>query len=299
MTAPIVIFCYNRLYHLQQTLDALAKNELAAQSVLYVYSDGPRKGQEVAVANVRQFLKTIKGFKSVNIIERPQNFGLGKSVIDGVSSMVSKYGRVIVLEDDLVSSPYFLRYMNDGIARYENNEQVASIVGYSYPIEHDQICYFLNNSDCLGWATWTKSWQNFQENGQILLDLIVAQKATKHFNFDNQYNYLAMLKNQIAGKNNSWAVRWYASNYILNKLTLFPSKSLIQHIGNDGSGTNFVFKSDFLNVNLADKAVNIPLDLKVEEDILARKKVGLYLAGSRSWKRRLSYWLQARFRYSK
>lgn len=295
MPAPIVVFCYNRHHHLQQTLEALAKNELADQSDLYIYSDGPKAGQEDAVDAVRKYLKTVQGFKSVNIIERPQNFGLGKSIIEGVSSMVEQFGRVIVLEDDLVSSPYFLRFLNEGIERFEKNEQVASIVGYSYPIDHDKSCYFLNNSDCLGWATWTKSWQNFQENGQLLLDQLIAQKASKRFNFDNQYNYLGMLKNQLAGKNNSWAVRWYASNFLLNKLTLFPAKSLIQHIGNDGSGTNFVYKSDFLNVQLAQQAVEIPDDIVVEEDELARKKVGKYLGGSRSWKRRLHYWLQALF----
>lgn len=296
MPAPIVVFCYNRLYHLQQTLESLAKNELAAQSDLFVYSDGPKAGQEAAVASVREYLKTVKGFQSVNIRERDQNFGLGKSIIDGVSEMVHQFGRVIVLEDDLVSSPYFLRYMNDGIDRFENNDQVASIVGYSYPIDIDRSCYFLNNSDCLGWATWTNSWKNFQENGQWLLDQLIAQKASKRFNFDNQYNYLGMLKNQIAGKNNSWAVRWYAANFLLNKLTLFPAKSLIQHIGNDGSGTNFVYKSDFLNVQLAKQAVEIPADMAVVEDALARKKVGQYLAGSRSLNRRLYYWLQSLFK---
>jgi len=238
--APIVLFAYNRPIHIQKTLNALAANHLAIESELIIFSDSPKNQQALeGVQAVRALIKKIKGFKSVNIIERDKNFGLANSIIDGVTSIVDQYGKLIVLEDDLVTSPFFLTYMNDGLKLYENDNRVASIHSYIYPVKKELPDYFfLRGADCLGWATWKRSWNIFNFDTQFLLNEIKKKKLDKLFNFNNSYDYTGMLKAQLEGKVSSWAVRWYASTFLADKYTLYPGTSFVNHIGFDGSGTN-------------------------------------------------------------
>ncbi len=238
--APIVLFVYHRPGHTRQTVEALQKNELASESDLFIFSDAPKKTEAVAaVQEVREYIKTVGGFKSVSIVERDINFGLANSIIDGVTRMCNEYGRVIVLEDDLVTSPYFLRYMNDALDLYEHEENIISIHGYIYPVaEKLPETFFLRGADCWGWATWKRGWELFEQDGRRLLEELCRQKLTDRFDFDNSYPYIKMLRAQIVGKNNSWAIRWYASAFLKNKLTLYPGSSLVLNIGMDDSGTH-------------------------------------------------------------
>ena len=238
--APIALFTFNRLWHTQQTLAALLKNPEAADTDLIIYADGARHEKDQrAVDEVRGFLKTITGFKSVEIVERAHNYGLAASIIDGVSAVVAAHGRVIVMEDDLVTSPHFLSYMNAALDRYEAAEEVASIHGYCYPIAKElPEAFFLRGADCWGWATWARGWALFNPDGAALLAELERRDLTYEFDYDGSYPYTAMLKNQIAGKNNSWAIRWYASAFLAEKLTLYPGRSLVHNIGNDDSGTH-------------------------------------------------------------
>ena len=237
---PIALFTFNRLWHTQQTVAALLKNPEAADTDLIVYADGARDEKDQgAVDEVRGFLKTIRGFKSVEIVERERNYGLAASIIDGVTQTVARAGRVIVLEDDLVTSPYFLAYMNAALDRYETAEDVASIHGYCYPIEEGfPEAFFLRGADCWGWATWARGWELFNPDGAALLAELERRDLIYEFDYDGSYPYTTMLKNQIAGKNNSWAIRWYASAFLADKLTLYPGRSLVHNIGNDDSGTH-------------------------------------------------------------
>ncbi len=237
---PIALFVYNRPWHTQKTVEALQKNELASESDLFIFSDAPKKPEAVtAVQEVREYIKTVGGFKSVSIVERDINFGLANSIIDGVTRMCNEYGRVIVLEDDLVTSPYFLRYMNDALDLYEHEENVISIHGYIYPVaEKLPETFFLRGADCWGWATWKRGWELFEQDGRRLLEELCRQKLTDKFDMDNSYPYTKMLRAQIAGKNTSWAIRWYASAFLQNKLTLYPGNSLVLNIGMDDSGTH-------------------------------------------------------------
>ncbi|MFM8495424.1 MAG: glycosyltransferase family 2 protein, partial [Planctomycetia bacterium] len=135
--APIALFTYNRLEHTAATLAALARNPLADESPLWAFSDGPRTGRtedREKIAAVRDLLRSVRGFREVHVVERPENLGLSRSIIAGVGEMVERHGRVIVLEDDIVTSPHFLRYMNDGLDCYEHDDRVISIHGYVYPI---------------------------------------------------------------------------------------------------------------------------------------------------------------------
>lgn len=250
--APIALFVYNRLIHVRQTVEALQKNFLATESDLIIFSDAPKNKEKVdAVLDVRNYIQKIDGFKSVTIVERNSNFGLARSIIEGVTSIVNDYGRIIVLEDDLVTSPYFLKYMNDGLNLYESNDSVASIHGYVYPIDGLPETFFLRGADCWGWATWKNKWSMFQPDGVMLLDELKRRNMTKRFDFNGTYSYSKMLADQISGNNNSWAVRWHASAFLKNKYTLYPGKSLVLNIGNDGSGTHCreteVFSSELCN----------------------------------------------------
>ena len=168
---PIVLFVYDRPDHVRQTVEALKKNVLALDSELFIYSDAAKnKNGEDKVNKVRQYIKNIDGFKKVTIFERKKNLGLAGSIIDGVTKIVNDYGKVIVLEDDLVTSPFFLKYMNQALELYKYEVRVASIHGYIYPIENLPETFFIKGADCWGWATWRNKWSIFESNGQKLLD---------------------------------------------------------------------------------------------------------------------------------
>ena len=238
--APIVLFTYNRPRHTKETIEALLLNDLAGESDLVIFSDAAKNDDAMRGVNeTRQYLKTITGFKSVRIIEREKNYGLGNNIIDGVTNVVNEYGRIIVLEDDLLTSPYFLRFMNEAMNLYENQEEVICIHGYLYPVKKKMPeSFFIRGADCLGWGTWRRGWDLFNANGQELLDELIARKLEKTFDYNGSYPYTKMLKKQIKGTVGSWAIRWYASAFLKNKLTLYPGRSLVFHNGSDGSGTN-------------------------------------------------------------
>ena len=238
--APIALFVYNRLDHTEQTVSALKRNFLAEESDLFVFSDAPKNSNsDEKVKAVRAFIKRITGFKSLTIVERAHNFGLANSIIDGVTSVCNEYGQVVVLEDDLVTSPYFLKYMNDALDFYRNEERVICIHGYIYPVKAKlPETFFLRGADCWGWATWKRGWDIFEPNGEKLLEQLKQRKLEKQFNFDGAYEYVRMLKDQILKKNDSWAIRWHASAFLNDRLTLYPGKSLVNNIGNDSSGTH-------------------------------------------------------------
>jgi len=237
--APVAFFCYNRLQHAQRTIEALKNNTLALETDVVIFSDAPKNEKHIDdVVAVRAYLGTISGFRSLKIIARQENFGLAKSIIDGVTSVVNEYGHVIVLEDDLVTSPFFLQFMNDGLRFYKTNKNVASIHAYVYPIDGLPETFFMRGADCWGWATWKDQWAVFEADGAKLLSELQQEKLTKRFDFNGAYPFTQMLRDQISGKNNSWAIRWHASAFFKNKLTLYPGRSLVLNIGNDGSGTH-------------------------------------------------------------
>lgn len=254
--APIVLFTYNRPVHTRQTIDTLLKNEYASESDLIIFSDAPKN--DVAEEGVRQtriYLKGITGFRSIKIIERAENMGLAANIIDGVTQVVNEYGRIIVLEDDLLTSPYFLKFMNEALTMYEHADEVISVHGYVYPVKKLlPENFFLIHTDSLGWGTWKDKWVYFNPNGEELLRQLTQKKLLRQFNFDGSYDFVKMLRRQIKGENNSWAIRWYASAFLNNKLSLYPGRSLIFHNGSDGSGTNYGGDSA-LDVELSDHPI--------------------------------------------
>lgn len=236
--APVALFVYNRPWHAKQTVEALQRNALATESELFVFSDAPKSPDAApAVHEVRGYISRIGGFRSVHIVERDRNMGLAGSIIEGVSRLSNSHGRVIVLEDDMVTSPHFLAYMNAALDRYADDDRVISIHGYVYPSPRPlPEAFFLRGADCWGWATWRRGWATFNSDGQFLLDELKRRKLGYMFDFNGAYPYVRMLQGQIQGHNDSWAVRWYASAFLADKLTLYPGRSLVRNIGNDSSG---------------------------------------------------------------
>jgi hypothetical protein len=260
--APVALFVYNRLWHTQRTVEALVLNKLADQTDLYVFSDGPRSAAERSkVTDVRNFVKTITGFKSVRLIESDGNRGLANSVINGVTKVLESHDRIIVLEDDMITSPGFLEYMNTSLGLYEHDDRVISIHGYVYPVKRPlPPTFFLKGADCWGWATWKRGWALFEPD---------------EFDFNNSYPYTRMLKNQIAGRNDSWAIRWYASAFLRQKLTLYPGISLVKNIGNDSSGTHSWDNERYDHDELA-QSIKVE-KLTPEENLSAKEMISDYL----------------------
>ncbi len=236
--APIALFVYNRPEHTRRTIKFLQQNLLANESRLFIFSDAAKdSSQQLLVDEVRAIIRLVDGFKSVEIIERKTNFGLAESIINGVSTLVSEYGKVIVFEDDLISSAYTLQYFNDALQRYQNEEKVMHIGAYMYPLKGENLpeTFFYRAATSWGWATWERAWKDFEPD----VNKIIARfdrKKKNEFSIEGTMNFWKQIIEFKLGRNNSWAIRWYASIFLKGGLTLNPSKSLINNIGHDGSG---------------------------------------------------------------
>lgn len=276
--APITLFVYNRPVHTKRTLEALKKNELAGQSDLFIFSDGP-KGQndQKAVQEVREYLKTVTGFNKVVITERPENWGLAKSIISGVGEVVGKRGKIIVLEDDLLTSPFFLRYMNDALNLYENEPKVMHINAYLYPTK-EQLpqTFFVRLASSWGWGTWQRSWKNFMGDADFLWKKIKSSGSLKAFNLDAGFDFFSgQLQANIYGDMETWAIKWQGSIFLRGGLCLYPNISLVRNIGHDGSGTHSGTGKDF---EVPDLQVAVPVKpIPITESAEGRRAITKFL----------------------
>ena len=236
--APIVLFVYDRPEHTKRTIEALQKNEGAQDTELFIFSDAAKnEGANSNVDKVRAYINDIDGFKKLKVIERSKNWGLAKSIIEGVTDIVNKYGKIIVLEDDLVTSPYFLKYMNTGLKLYEKQEHVWHISGWNYPINSVDLesVYLWRLMNCWGWATWKNRWNYFENNSEKIINTFTKNDIYK-FNIDGSEDFFGQIRENHKGKINTWAIFWYATIFKNNGLCLCPNKTLVLNIGNDGSG---------------------------------------------------------------
>jgi len=274
--APIVLFVYNRPWHTRQTVEALQRNELAAESELFIYSDAARTAKDqVAVEEVRDYICSISGFKKIEIIEQENNLGLADSIIGGVTEIVNKYGRVIVLEDDLVTSPYFLKYMNDALTFYENEKEVWHISGWNYPINLLELedVFFWDVMNCWGWGTWSDRWQNFEKDaGKVVAEF--NHEMIYKFDLDGTDVFWSQLVANKEGRLNTWAIFWYASIFLKDGMCLNPSRSFVRNIGHDGSGVHCgIQKGDDEEMSVI-SAVTFPTTITRSE--LARERIKEY-----------------------
>jgi len=240
MPAPILLFVYNRPEHTMRGIQSLQRNALAKQSDLYIYSDAPRgEADRTSVEEVRRLVAQVEGFKSVTVVERAENWGLARNIIDGVTTMTERFGRVIVLEDDLVLAPHFLQFMNDALDTYQDEERVGHIQACDFTRDPSLPPTFLIQwTGSWGWATWQRAWRHFRPDGRQLLEELKRRGLTRRFDFNGTYGFTRMLRRQVEGKNNSWAIRWNASLMLDDMLSLNVGRSLVGNEGFDGSGTN-------------------------------------------------------------
>lgn len=288
--APVALFAYRRPEHLRRTLASLAACPEAPDTALVAFCDGAKGPDDTDdVAAVRRLLHEVGGFGSVSVVERDRNVGLAANVIDGVTSVLRDSPTVIVLEDDMVVSPDFLAYMNAGLALYAGDEQVVSIHGYVYPTR-DALpdTFFLRGADCWGWATWRRGWAVFDPDGAALLARVEAAGLQRDFDLDGAFPYTAMLRDQVEGRTDSWAVRWYASAFLADKLTLYPGRSLVLNIGLDGTGTN-----SLPDDSLGDSVARMPhlVPVPVEESQAARAAIAGSLSRRRPVLERVRRWV--------
>jgi hypothetical protein len=275
--APIVLFVYNRLEHTIKTVEALKKNKLAKDSELFIYSDAPKENTDSKeVYKVREYIKGINGFKKVIVITRDKNFGLANSIIDGVTTVINKYNKVIVLEDDLVTSPYFIKYMNESLQFYKNSNDILSITGYSFsteimdfPKSFEKDIYLHIRPMSWSWATWKNRWSNVIWNMNYFDKFISNSKEINSFN-EGGKDLTLMLLDQKAGLIDSWYIRWAYHAFKTHQYTIYPKYSLISNLGFDNSGvhgkstTNKLFSQDILK----DKSNWI-----LEKDITFNRKI--------------------------
>ena len=291
--APIALFAYNRPAHIARVIDSLLHNPEAADSELYIFSDGASgPGCAAAVGAVRDHLRTIRGFRSIEIIEHDRNLGLAASIVGGVTQLCASHGRAIVLEDDVVVSPFFLRYLHEALGRYAQEERVLSVGCYMYPVGAPlPETFFLRLPDSWGWGVWQRSWDLYEPDGSALLAEIRRRGLERDFDFAGSYGFLQMLRDQVEGKNDSWAVRWYAKAFLLGGLTLYPGTSLTRNIGLDGSGVHGGVTSRF-DVAVADRPILVAR-IPVEEDRAARAQIAAFFGRARipEWRARLRSWI--------
>ncbi|QWD11260.1 glycosyltransferase family 2 protein [Polynucleobacter paneuropaeus] len=271
--APIVLFVFNRPEHTQKTIESLAANSLADFSDLYIFCDGPRddKDQE-AVRKVKAYIKKIKGFRSVKIKAQENNIGLANSVINGVEEVIQKYGRVIVVEDDLLLAQSFLSYMNKALDIYVNNSKVFSVGGYNPPIlipKQFAFDSYLSYRCCTwGWGTWVDRWSKVDWLVKDFPEFINDNNKIKRFNRGGD-DMSELLRLQILGKINSWGIRWDYAHFKNEAFCIRPTHSLACSSGNDGSGIHCGV-TDKYDVELSSKSDFIyprDQDLKVDADI--------------------------------
>lgn len=240
--APIVLFVYNRPLHTQQTIEALRRNDLAEDSVLFVFADGAKPNasdeQLESIRKTREVVRSISGFKNVHIVESEVNKGLANSIIHGVSRIVDEYGKVIVLEDDIVTSRHFLEYMNSALCVYQDEPQVMHVSGYMYPLKKNNLpeTFFYPATSCWGWATWKRAWACFNPDAEYLYDQIKKRDLLGVLNINTIHGFERQLKDNIEGRLYTWFIKWNASVILEGGYSLYPKYSLVQNVGFDGSG---------------------------------------------------------------
>lgn len=276
--APIVLFVYNRPDHTLKTLEALANNSLAKKSTLYIYADGAKDGASEqtlnSIAQTREVIRLKQWCKEVQIIESEVNKGLADSIVQGVTLIIEQYGKIIVLEDDIVTSPHFLTFMNDSLDVYENTEEVMHISGY-FPITNgvNQLpdYFFVRYMYCWGWATWKRAWKHFSTDTQMLHNALLSRTDFNEFDIDGSIKSFEQIELNLKGTLKTWAVKWYATIFINDGLCLTPKHSLVDNIGIDGSGENCHSHDDRWRVRSFKEALDIQKLSTFEENKKARE----------------------------
>jgi hypothetical protein len=270
---PLVIFAYRRPDHLRQVLEATLSMNNFEDVQPHIYVDGPRSNLESELVNktcelAQEYVASVNGTLTLSVV----NKGLSKSVINGVSSVLETSDSIIVLEDDLVPSKYFLDYSLNGLAMYKEKNRVSSIHGYLPDIKTPRNeTFFRRGADCWGWSTWRDRWQSVTWDSDLLLAELSKRKLTRKLNLNNSYCFSCMLERQAKGQVDSWAIRWHVSMFLQNRLALYPNRSLIMNIGFDGTGEHGG-QNNYYDTSISQIPVSIQ-EKKLRESRTARRRL--------------------------
>lgn len=267
--SPVALFVYNRPDHTRRTVESLLNNALANETTLFVYCDGAKcKEDEHSVEQVRQYISSVSGFKNITVVNRTENFGLARSIVDGVGNVLKDHESLIVLEDDIETSSCFLRYMNEALNMYKEEENVWQVTGYNYPINEviDESTFFFRGNSCWGWGTWRDRWTSYKKDIKQLEDTFSKEDIYK-FDFDGVAEMWKQVQLNKQGKINTWCIFFYATMFINNGLCLYPKKSLVRNIGHDGSGTHCSTSSEYTEQVLSNEPVIIEKKPVIENKI--------------------------------
>tara|TARA_Y100000591_G_scaffold203630_1_gene176218 strand:+ start:180 stop:1073 length:894 start_codon:yes stop_codon:yes gene_type:complete len=270
--APIVIFTFKRLNTLKKCVNSLKNNNLAKKSKIYFFSDGPKnETQKKNVLKVREYLKRIKGFKEKKIYYRKNNFGLANNIISGVTKVFNKEEKLIILEDDILVSKNFLKFMNLALDNYKKSRKVWHISGWNYNLDLKikDDSYFTRGMNCWGWGTWKNRWKYFEKNPSKIIGSWTIQQIND-FNFDNNINFYSQITRNLEKSLNTWAVFWYATIFKNKKLCLNPKVSLTKNLGVSSSATNSKKIEKIFNTNLKNQNIKkFKFPKKAKENSLA------------------------------
>lgn len=280
--APVVIFAYRRADHLRRTLESLMNCEGFEASDVIIYCDGPRDDSEAESVRATRELARAKLGECAEYHFSEVNLGLSRSVIAGVSDVVERFGRAIVVEDDLELSTSFLTFMNQALDRYANDENVFQVSGYMFDVPEfkgTHSALFLPFTVSWGWATWKRAWDQFDPQATGWEALQTNKDLRRRFNLDGTYDYSTMLVRQMTGMRDSWAVRWYWSVFKANGLVLFPPLSLVSNTGFDGSGTHgrgLLRKFSKSRPTLSSAGINLPASVVLDSGLYDHVKEALW-----------------------
>jgi hypothetical protein len=290
---PIALFAYKRKYHLSNTIKALLNCYLAGQSDVFIFLDGPKNNASVeeinAIKEVSNYVHSISGFKSINIIEQAENLGLINAVIYGITTVLKNSTAVIVIEDDIIVSKDFLQFMNLSLKKYEEEERVAGVSGYSFPI-HEKQPYFCRTGSCWGWGTYQRVWNDFLlKRDQLTLENLNGNERQR-FNVYNNF-YENMFQQNKQGLLQSWAIDFYLYYFTKKQFFLFPGPNLVDNSGFDGSGSHAVNSNFFTNNNPVKSIENFVFPDAIKENKNITKKITkLFYEGLSKPTRFKRYW---------
>lgn len=270
---PLTIFGFKRPDHLRKVLEStLVMNEFCEVQP-HIFIDGPRNPEEMELVSETRKIAEQYALETGGIVSSAAaNNGLSQSIIRGVNSIFEKHDSIIVLEDDLVGAKFFLEYSLSGLRTYSHEKRVSSIHGYLPNIDSPgNQSFFRRGADCWGWSTWKDRWQSVEWNSQVLLDELRTRKLVRKLNLNGAYCYSCMLQRQASGSIDSWAIRWHVSMFLQNRLALYPSHSLIENIGFDGSGRHSGINR-FYETQISNEPVT-PIYVPIIESRVARKRL--------------------------
>lgn len=275
--APIVLFAYNRPDLTAKTLTALKNNKYARYSDLFVFCDGSKNSEDLKKClEVRKLFSTTHGFKTQTLSISKVNLGLGTSIVNGLNEVFKTHTKAIILEDDLITSPFFLEFMNLSLNFYHHNTRVMHISGYSDPISINfPPIYFSQVVSTWGWGTWRESWNKMILDPHYLLNRLRQSNSIKAFDLDSFGYFINQLTNNISGKLNTWGIKWQATIFLNNGLCLNPSKTLVKNQGFGKTATNTTFANKIFTAQEISKmkpSYDFPSDPQIASSILPALK---------------------------